>query len=186
MIFRGKKGALWCLISVIALAMLSGCVRDDGGVEPPVLVKYDAELYFVNDAYAEAGDETMEHYLMESRQIEVAADENPLSAILEALKTPTGQGMGTAIGEDVVFENVSVSPEDETLMIVDLEKVPVGGGSMQEGFFIGQIVETVIRNGQLFEDSRHVDKVQFLVKGEPVESLMGHYDAVDPFTSRLN
>ena len=57
---------------------------------------------------------------------------------------------------------------------------------MQEVFFISQIVETIIGNGHLFEDSKNVNKVQFLVKGETVESLMGHISASEPFTSELN
>ncbi len=189
---RWRKVCLWGLVMVLLLATLAGCGQDNGGPEIPETpdipepVEYTVELYFTNDAYVETGDESLGRYLTESRVIEVAEGENPWIAMLEALKTVESEEMGTVIGQDVIFDRVAVSEEDETLLIVDFGSIGTGGGSMQEGFFIGQIVETLIYNGYLFEDGGAVEKVQFLVEGEPVESLMGHIDAREPFVSQFH
>lgn len=183
---RGKKVALWFLILVIALGMLAGCGQDNEGEEPPVLVEYTINLYFTNNEYVETGDESLDHYLSESREIEVAEGENPWIVMLEALKSVESEGMGTVIGQDVIFDRVTVSEEDETLLILDLGSIGGSGGSLQEGFFIGQIVQTLVDNSHLFEDGPNIDKVQFLVKGERVESLMGHISAGEPFTGELH
>jgi germination protein M len=186
---RRRKTYLWGLLAVLLLTALAGCAQDNGGPEVPGIsepVEYTVELYFTNDAYVETGDESLDHYLTESRTIQVAEGENPWIVMLEALKTAESQGVGTVIGQDVIFDRVAVSEEDETILIVDFGSIGSGGGSMQEGFFIGQIVQTLIHNAYMFEGGGAVDKIQFLVKGEPVESLMGHFDASEPFTSEFN
>lgn len=183
----GCAGVLACgLILVLLLASMAGCVQGNDGPDGPVSVGYTVGLYFINSEYAETGDTALERYVVESRDIEINSAENHWLAILEELKTVNDENASSAISEDVEFEHAYVSEEDETLMIVDLRSTVSGGGSMQEVFFISQIVETIIGNGHLFEDSKNVNKVQFLVKGETVESLMGHISASEPFTSELN
>ncbi len=186
---RRRRMYIWSVTLILLLGVLTGCVQgndNNGGDDTPVPEEYTAKLYFINDEYATTGDESLDRYLTKTEKIQVAGDENPWLVILDALKTtPEDDGMGTVIEEETPFGDVYVSPEDETLMIVDLESA-VNGSSMQEVFFIGQIVETIIANGHLFQESSAVDKVQFLVEGEKVESLMGHMSADEPFTSEVN
>ena len=188
---RWKNVCLWGMITILLLATLVGCGQGNGGETPevpnlPESKEYTINLYFTNNEYVETGDESLDHYLSESREIEVAEGENPWIVMLEALKSVESEGMGTVIGQDVIFDRVTVSEEDETLLILDLGSIGGSGGSLQEGFFIGQIVQTLVDNSHLFEDGPNIDKVQFLVKGETVESLMGHISAGEPFTGELH
>ncbi len=45
---------------------------------------------------------------------------------------------------------------------------------MQENFTIGQIVNSLV-------ELDNIEKVQFLIEGEKAESLMGHFDILEPF-----
>lgn len=181
MVKKLKRIAISCLILWAALGMLPGCEQNGGDENIPAATNVIAELYFINIEYARTGDETLDHYLTEDRELQIPEGENPWLITLDALKTVDPAFGETAVSEDALYRNVYVSNEDDTLMIVDLESIGSGGGSMQEGFFIGQIVETILNNRDLFWDSRNVEKVLFLLKGESVDSLMGHFDAGEPF-----
>lgn len=182
-----KKAVILSFVMILILSaagMLAGCGEDD---EPgsPVIVSYDVELYFINEEYAETGDENLPHYLIENREIQVPSEENLLVYVLEALKTPREEGSGTVVTDDVVFHRIYVSEEDKEVLVVDLKNIGGSGGSLQEGFFIGQIVETMLKNVSLNEKYIDITKVQFMVNSEKVESLMGHFDASEPFTSQF-
>ena len=181
MVKQLKRIVISCLILWVALGTLPGCEQNDGDEKTPVSTNVIAELYFINGEYARTGDEALDHYLTEDRELQIPEGENAWIMILDALKTVDPAFGETAVSEDALFRNVYVSNEDDTLMIVDLESIGPGGGSMQEGFFIGQIVETILNNRDLFWDSRNAEKVLFLLKGESVDSLMGHFDAGEPF-----
>lgn len=180
---RSGKYYLWAivLVLILGLSMLPGCSGDDGDGDGHVIATYTVELYFINTDYAITGDESLEHYLVDTREFSIPADENPWIMILEDLKNVEPDFAETAVTNDVVFNDVYLDAEDDSLIVVDFESLS-SGGSMQEGFLIGQIVNTIVKNSHIFMESNNVDKVQFLVKGEKVESLMGHFDATEPFT----
>lgn len=182
-----------CIVSIVLLTLIfgltvvAGCGSENTNGDnenkegDPASTSVLIDLYFVNSQYANTGDENLDHYLVDTREYKVEDGDNQWLDILKGLQDVDLDEAETAVTKNVLFEDVYVSKDDESLMIVDLADA-LSGGSMQEGFFIGQIVKTVIKNGHIFQESSQVDKVQFLVKGEKVESLMGHFDASDPFT----
>lgn len=181
-----NKAILWSLVLILVIfspLVLAACGGKDENPQAPALIGYEVNLYFVNSQYAVTGDESLPHYLVETREIQVSADENPWIYVLNSLREPSGMGTETAIRDDVIFNQVYVSKENNEVMIVDLESVGTGGGSLQEGFFIGQIVESIINTGPLLEEDININKVQFLIKGQKIDSLMGHFDASMPFGS---
>jgi len=185
-----KKGVSWLILIILifGLIVLSGCgpenVNGNNG-EDPISESVIVDLYFINSEYARTGDESLEHYLIDTRELQYEEDVNPWVDILNSLKNVDLDDCETAVTENVIFKDVSVSKEDSSIMIVDLGEA-VSGGSMQESFFIRQIVKTIIKNGPLFQESSEVGKVQFQVKGEIVESLMGHFSASEPFNDEID
>ncbi|HZK02613.1 MAG TPA: GerMN domain-containing protein [Anaerovoracaceae bacterium] len=185
-----EKKTRWILIlSLIITVMLTGfaCNQNDDGSDNGVdnhdneeVSTYEAQLYFVNSEYAITGDENLEHFLLETRELTVPENENPWLQILDELKIVDNDDAETAITKETIFGDIYVSSEDDSIMIVDLNSHNTGGSTM-EGFFIRQIVRTIVNNAILFEESANVDKVQFLLNGEKIESLMGHFDASEPF-----
>lgn len=170
--------AIWLVFS-LGLSMLPGCSGDDG--DGNVVATHIVELYFINTDYAKTGDESLDHYIVDPREFPIPANQNPWIMILEDLKKVDPDFAETAVTNDLILNDVYLDAEDDSLMVVDFESLSAGG-SMQEGFLIGQIVNTIVKNSQIFMESSNVDKVQFLVKGVKVESLMGHFDATEPFT----
>ena len=93
-------------------------------------------------------------------------------AIIEELKKgPKKPEAETVIPETITILDVKVS---NGIAFVNFDKKGLSGGSMEEDFVLGQIMDT------LFELD-HINKVQFLINGEKAESLMGHFDISQPF-----
>lgn len=188
---RTKKPLVFLLsllLIVLIMGLMAGCTDDDGDPinDDDKLFGLDSELVFVNGEYAASGDEALPHYLTELRTIEFDGMGNYWMHLLNALKEPGDEGMETAISESVVFKEIYLDESDDEILVVDLESIGGGGGSLQESFFINQIVETVMKNKDRVEDCVNVNKVQFMLGGEKVESLMGHFDASKPFESQMN
>ncbi|GAB1475995.1 hypothetical protein MASR2M70_08270 [Bacillota bacterium] len=179
-----KKSSIYAalIILIMAAALLPACgnIGDNEG-ELQVSYTFNAELYFVNSEYARAGDENLEHFFVDNRECRTESKGNPWLTMLEELKNPPSDLAETAVTADVVFGDVYVDPADDSVMVVDFDSLS-SGGSMQEGFLINQIVYTIVKNGGVFADSSNVSKIRFLLKGEKVESLMGHFDSTEPFT----
>ena len=68
--------------------------------------------------------------------------------------------------------------EDKTAYM-DFKSDELHGGSLEETFFVDQIVASLL-------ELEEVDKVQFLVDGETASSLMGHVYIEEPFDSIQN
>jgi len=176
-----------CLIMVLGAMILSGCSDEETVIpEEPEVISYDAALYFVNGEYVETGDESLPHLLIEERTIQIPKDENSYMVLLKALTLVYDEGMGTMVTDEIIFNDVYLSEADHQIIVVDLGREGLSGGSLSEALFIGQVVETLLNNETLVSaDTAAPTKVQFLVDGEAVESLMGHIDAGEPFTSQL-
>lgn len=160
-----------CIIMVIGAVSLVGCSK-----EPKVDEAQDitVQLYFANEEYVATGDESLGRLMPAYESKIPASSTNVYVDTLKALRTVPAEGYETIITDDIKFNDVSV--EDNTAY-VDFNSIGLSGGSLSESFLISQIVETLINS---FEE---VEQVQFLVNGEIVESLMGHFDATQPFTS---
>lgn len=184
---RSKIITLLCVLALGAM-VLTGCVQDvdpDPGETKPVVNSFEVNRYFVNSEYVETGDESLEHLFVDESTIEASEGENPYIILLESLANVPNDSMGTVVTEDIVFNDVYLSEEDngETI-VVDLasEGIYGHGGSLSESLFIKQIVGTLLDNSTISGTDRAPTKVQFLVDGEIVESLMGHISATEPFT----
>ena len=131
-------------------------------------------LYFVSNAYILTGDDSGEIVLEEEREIEYresSLEEAVVRALMEGPEDT--EDMDTLIPDHVKL--IGVTTEGDTAF-VDFEGEGLSGGSMQESFTIRQIVDTLLELGT-------VDRVQFLVDGQKVESLMGHIGISEPFVA---
>lgn len=132
-------------------------------------------LYFANNEYVETGDEELDHLLPEERLIEYKDMSLEEAIVRELMKGPESSELGNPIPDTAKLLGVEV--RDKTAF-VNFAEEGLNGGSMQEDFTISQIVNSLLELGS-------VDKVQFLIEGEKAESLMGHFDTMEPFDSKL-
>lgn len=128
-------------------------------------------LYFANKEYIETGNESLEKLIGEKRIVEYNSDNLEESIIKELKKGPKSDKLETVIPDTIKILDIKVS---NNTAFVNFDKKGLSGGSMEEDFILGQIMDS------LFELD-HIDKVQFLINGEKAESLMGHFDISNPF-----
>lgn len=182
---RIKLTIVLSLLLVLSLLSMGGCGQPvEPTPEPPETMTYDVLLYFTNMEYVETGDQNLPILLTETSEIQVLAEDEPYQVLLQALSMPAEEGHGTMISEQLLIHKVSYSTADSDLLIVDLAKEGLTGGSLGESLLIGQIVETLLDNESLAGDRPTPTRVQFMVDGAIVESLMGHIDASQPFESQ--
>lgn len=187
---NNKSILLLCIIMVLGAIALIGCggevVTEPEKPEEPEMMRYEVNLYFINEEYVETGDESLDKLLSEQRTINVSEGENVYLTLLESLSLVTKEGTSTMVTDTIVFNDVYLSQEDEETIVVDLGDEGLSSGSLGEGLFISQVVETLLDNENLNDTSVvPMSKVQFLVNGQITESLMGHISAEEPFTSEL-
>ncbi|MDD2215470.1 MAG: GerMN domain-containing protein [Eubacteriales bacterium] len=181
---KGYVLLVLCLIMVVLAMMLSGC-GDNEEPNGDVITTIPVKLYYVNEEYVTTGDETFPELLMVESALQISENENTYLALMDALREAPGEGMSTIITGDINFLDIAVSKEDPEMIVVDLDSNGLSGGSLGEGLFIKQVVDTLLENGIMSKsdlNEKEIKKVQFLVDGQVVESLMGHIDAREPFT----
>lgn len=146
--------------------------NDDEIVEPtPNTDEVEVTLYFANKEYVETGDESLEKLIAEKRTVEYGDTSLEETVVKELIKGPESEELSTIIPQSINLLGIEVA---DGTAFVNFSQEGLYGGSMQEGFTISQIV-----NSLLELDS--VDRVQFLIDGEKAESLMGHISIMDPF-----
>ena len=182
-------------------------ISDQQVPQEPSFYVGKAVLYYVNDEYIETGRSDIPKLLSYEMDIKYTSEDGPLKAMLEELKNvpADAEGMSTVISKDITFLDVRMGWENDEvvyaengepdgnqmLVFVDIASEGLGGGSLTEELFIEQIVETVFakdgdNGGFIAGQYGSPWGVQFLVDGQKVESLMGHFGAMDPFESTLN
>lgn len=179
---KKRKIILILLCAVLALGMfgLTACGNGGGTETPdsdsdePKEQTYPVTLFFSNEEYIATGDESLEKFIVDQTELTSEPGKEYRDA-LELLREP-GEGCGTAITDNIKFNDIYL--EGDTVY-VDLSSEGLSGGSLEETFLIGQIVDTLINS------FAEVKQVQFLVDGETAETLMGHVGAADPFTKDL-
>lgn len=176
---RKRLFLLLGLLLVTGMLSFTGCAKetwttDDEG-EAPKAQNYRVTLFFANEDYIETGDESMEKFMVYEKEIKTTPDKIYQEA-LEALKTLPEEGYSTLVTENIKLNQVYLNGNTA---IVDLSSEGLNGGSLEETFLISQIVNT------LMQSFVEVQQVQFYVDGKPAESLMGHFDATNPFTKDL-
>lgn len=141
-------------------------------VDPdPKTEEKEVTLYFVNRKYVETGDESLDKLVAEKRTIQYG-DISPEEAIVkELMEGPESEELATLIPGTVKLLGVELA---DGTAFVNFAREGLYGGSMQEDFTISQIVYTLT-------ELNNVERVQFLVDGEKVETLMGHFEATEPF-----
>lgn len=166
---------IWVCILIIILSVFPACNNTEN-LEPDTGTDMDrehiAKLYYANLQYIETGNELIEKYVTVNRRIEGNSKNIYRNVVLALKETPNEPGYATIITDEINIIDVYVK---DKIAYVDISSKNLNGGSLQESFFIGQIVDTLIDS---FEE---IDAVQFLVEGEKVESLMGHIDATQAF-----
>ena len=119
-------------------------------------------------------DDQAENLVEKQIDIELASGELLEEKVIESLKVkPEDSNIHSVIDENIKINSVKV--EDDKIAKVDLAKEGLSGSSTQEYFLKDAIILALT-------DLDSVDKVQFLVDGEVVETLMGHIDVSKPFT----
>jgi len=169
---KKNLGFLMLLVLICGIMIfVAGCGSEDTETEK----EYQVTLFFANNAYVQTGDEQLEH-LIQVRDVVMTAEEGTqyFNLIDKGLRTlPEGMSGGTTMIDDrITLNSVTLLSGTAT---VDLAGGTLHGGSMEEGFLISQIVESLMAS---FEE---IEQVQFLVDGAVVESLMGHFDTSVPY-----
>lgn len=145
---------------------------EDPAEKPPVEEKTEEVLlFFGNNEYIMTGDEQYEWMLSEVREItygEICLEE----AIVRALMAGPTDTDKLSTGFTETIQLISVDVLDGTAY-VNFASEGLHGGSMQESYVIGQVVESLTQLDT-------VDRVQFLVDGQEAETLMGHMSIEEP------
>lgn len=146
---------------------------ENGNEEEPKPVTERVLLYFANFEYVNTGDESLDKFITEERDIEVK-DMSLEEAIVRALMSePETEGAVTLIPPSVTLIDVRTEGD---MVYVNFEGEGLNGGSMEESFTISQIVDSLT-------ELEGINKVQFLIDGEVGESLMGHIEIREPFSN---
>ncbi|NLJ78996.1 MAG: GerMN domain-containing protein [Tissierellia bacterium] len=145
---------------------------EDDIIEPlPKTEREEVTLYFVNTEYIETGNEELDHYVIVEETIEYGDISIEEAIVKELMKDPSDSSAATGIPPTVKLLGVEVANDTA---FVNFAEEGLFGSSLQEGFTIEQISRSLLKLNR-------IHKVQFLVNGEKVESLMGHFDAMSPF-----
>lgn len=165
---KNRQRIAWILTAALLVMTLVGCGSSGGNEAGEEQEEYSIVLYYVNDAYVETGDESLEPLVVTegTLNIESSLIEERYQQTLEMLAQPV-DGADTMFRQGMVH-GVTVS---DGLAVVDFDSNMMYGGSMEESFLIEQVVRTLIKS---FDD---VERVAFTVDGEEVDSLMGHLEA---------
>lgn len=165
---KNRQRIAWILTAALLVMALVGCGSSGGNEAGEEQEEYSIVLYYVNDAYVETGDESLEPLVVTegTLNIESSLIEERYQQTLELLSQPV-DGADTMFRQGMVH-GVTVS---DGLAVVDFDSNMMYGGSMEESFLIEQVVRTLIKS---FDD---VERVAFTVDGEEVDSLMGHLEA---------
>lgn len=196
-----KKRILISLLMLVLVFSLVACNKENENIETPGLEENNGEdtngentklpeeednndeeekrlvkVYFANSKYIETGDESITK--LESEEREITPSENILEDIYkELIKGPEDSDkLSTVIMDNVTLKDAYI---EDKIAYMDFKSEELSGGSLEETFFVDQIVASLL-------ELEEVDKVQFLVDGEIASSLMGHVYIEEPFDSIQN
>lgn len=175
----GKKtGWFVALILLVLAAGFSYFTLIRRQPAPGPLVDTEVTLYFVNREYITTGNEELPKLLPFTRKVraygdgEAGRESLARSVLAELRKPPAGEGVTTALRDDLRITGVRV---EEDTVYVDFSSANLHGGSLEEILLVEQVVTTLTGLPGL-------EKVQFLVDGERRDTLMGHISADEPLS----
>ncbi|NLY71755.1 MAG: hypothetical protein GX076_08800, partial [Clostridiales bacterium] len=126
-----KKLLVLSVILALSIVVFSGCAGEvpdpqDTIPDEPIVTSYDVKKYYVNNEYVETGDESLERLLVYETTIDVEEGENKYIVLLESLAEVPNDEMGTVVTDDIVFTDVYLSNDGETI-VVDLASEGIYG-----------------------------------------------------------
>lgn len=169
------KKIIYLLIFTLLVVGFTACSDKNPEPQPspaPDNEEIEVTLYYANKEYIETGDVKYERLIPIKKTFAKEEGSNIYLNVLNELKNPPQEDTNAQelSPDNITFKDVKV---DNKIAYVDISRENLHGGSLQEGFLLSQVIYTLTE----FEE---IDKVQFLVDGEVVESLMGHYSADEP------
>ncbi len=180
-----KKILIVSLVLIVVLAF-SACVNREvkapNGEEPggnvvvdpdPKDDKVEVTLYFMNEQYILTGDETLEKAIAITREV-VIGEKTVEEVILEELqKRPEEENLTTSM-ENIKVLGVEVK---ENTAYVNLSSEELHGGSLEETSILTQMVLSLT-------ELPEIDEVQIYVDGTVRETLMSHYEIMEPLSRK--
>jgi len=163
----GQFLLLVLMVFIIALGCLqTAAVQGEAEEKDPET--FTINLYFI--------DHSLDGLFAEERTIQVE-DESRLPAriVEEALKGPRDEGLMPAIPEGTRLLGIQVEKGRATVNLSGEVRERFNLGAMGEGYVIFSLVNALT-------ELSHIREVQFLVEGEIIESIGGHFLLEEPFT----
>lgn len=185
---RRWLGIVLCIALVLSTFALAGCDDKDMPDQPDpgdVTKERAVKLYFASAEYINTGVETDTVKMMmpayEFKLLVEADDVDDTQDVyqdaLDALQFTPTEEYTTILSDKLDVDDVVV--KDGTAY-VDMDKEYLMGGTLEETILINQIVCTLV------DSFTEIEKVQFLVEGQNVNTLMGQMDTSRPFTMGEN
>lgn len=134
--------------------------------------KIIVELYFPTNEYIETGDISKERFGTEKRELDY--NNHIIESVYnELIRGPEdSSSLTTVLDNEIELDDSYI--KDNTAYL-DFNSSQLHGGSLEEAFFIDQIVGSLL-------SIDGIEQVQFLVDGSGSGSLMGHFIIDEPFT----
>ena len=197
MLIKSSKGKVFVILFVVSIMFfLSGCGpnRDDGG-EPTITIEIPQENQFqevpmITEEPAQDPGEviTVLLWFSDSQGQTLIVEEREISR-LEGIARETinelvnGPGMDSTLLPTIPVGTIlrDINVRSDGLVIVDFSRELVAnhiGGTTAETLTVYSIVNTLTQFPA-------VDRVQFLVEGQYIESLAGHMDLSQAISSSL-
>jgi germination protein M len=159
------------LLALMVFIIGLGCLQTaavQGEAEEKDPENVTITLYFIDDS--------LEGLFAEERSLQVE-DESWLPACIveEALKGPLDAGLRPVIPAGTRLLGIRVEKGRATVNLSGEVREKFNLGAMGEGYVIFSLVNALT-------ELSHIREVQFLVEGEVIESIGGHFLLKEPFT----
>jgi len=133
--------------------------------------KEEITIYYINNEYIATGDESLEKAIPVTKEV-VIGEKAIEEVILEELqKEPEDEKLSTAIGNIKVL---SVETAENTAF-VNLSGEKLSGGSLDETMILTQLILSLT-------ELPGIEQIQIYVDGRVRETLMSHYEIMEPLT----
>ena len=136
----------------------------------------EVNLYYANQEYIKTGNESLQKMVVIKKKIKYGVTSLAEVVVRELMNKPETEGVSTEIPQTAKLIDVKVEGD---MVYVNFASDGLNGGSGQEDMLIKQIVNTLT-------DLEGVNRVQFLKDGKKEETLMGHANAMIPYSKELS
>lgn len=132
--------------------------------------KVQVEMYFPNRKYVETGDESLPKFLTVKSGFDKKDPRLAEKVVRTLQKNPDNPALDAVIRSGLEVHDVRV---EKGIAYVDFSGKNLFGGSLEETMLVQSLVRTLT-------GLEGIEKVQFLVDGQPRETLMGHISTMEP------